>query len=106
MSITRAAEIAGRTFGKTRLGVWLRSARPIETLRRVPLKVWVLSILLVGNTVGLAFFFWMFRFQIGGNSLILDRLTHTVFQCGFSSTPPYGSSCSQLYPATLVARTK
>jgi hypothetical protein len=84
MTFLVVAENFGRTIGRFR--------------PRLHLLEWLGILLLAVNSLGLAAFIWMYRYDISGPGLVLDRLSQTVYTC-YNGTQIGGRShCSPLYP--------
>lgn len=95
MLIEQIAEKAGRKFGKTQLGSVLRKVDPAGWIRGTPFGFWMLGILVVTNVAAVSLFLWMFRYHVGGDGLVLDRLTQTAYRCTAPGVAPF---CIQIYP--------
>lgn len=93
MYIEKLAEDAGRKFGQTKLGASVRSAGGYK----ISFGASVAVILLVTHIASVAMFLWMFRYQVSGTGLVLDRLTQTAYGCG-SLANGGGPYCSQVFP--------
>lgn len=91
MNIENLAEDAGRKFGQTKLGALMRGV----SRQKISFGASVVVILVVVHIASVATFLWMFRYQVGGTGLVLDRLTQTAYTCGANGGAPF---CYQIYP--------
>lgn len=84
MTVEVFAEALGQAVRKYRL--------------RLPSREWLIALLLGLNALCLAMLIWMYRYDISGPGLVLDRLSQTIYTCNNGRHIGDPSRCYQLYP--------
>jgi hypothetical protein len=94
MSFEKFAEDAGRKFAKTDAAEFLRKVTAGRPSKGV--LTWGMTFIVVlAGFASIGTFLWMYRYQVVGGGLILDRFKQVTYHCDFYNSQPI---CNQLFP--------